>query len=154
MQRSQKWYSELHRKQKYWMLGCVCPVSTLPSHPSAFKNISASFAGHIISGMESFSNTIYNCTFRQPRFQILLLLLVVWALFYLRYVQTYEVTSQPSFCNVTVLWAVPQNCGKGTLEKSQCGHAETTPVGFSSSKLTMLRKIRSKPIDPLWWQEF
>lgn len=65
----------------------VCAQSALCLPTPVFSNISAPIAAHIIhliSGIESFSNTIYNCTFPQTQFQILLLLFVVWALFYLR----------------------------------------------------------------------
>lgn len=64
---------------------------------------------------------------------------------------TCKLTSQPSFCNVTFLQVVPQSSSVARAPwKRACGHAETTPVSFSSSKLIMLCKIKSKPIHSLW----
>lgn len=34
------------KTNKHWALGCVCPVSTLPSHPSVFKHFSTNRCPH------------------------------------------------------------------------------------------------------------
>lgn len=65
---------------------------------------------------------------------------------------TYEVTSQPIFLRRAIsLGDILQLIsGKGNLEKSHWGRAETTHCGFSSQDLIIWCKIKSNPINSLW----